>query len=96
MVLGDNVMIGPNVVLRASDHVFNDTKIPMREQGHVGGNIILGDDVWVGANVVITRNVSIGAHSIIGAGSVITRDVASYSIVGGVPGKTLRSRRDAS
>ena len=57
------------------------------------GEIIIGDGVWIGANVVVTRNVTIGAHSIVAAGAVVTRDVEPYSIVAGVPA-TLVRRRD--
>ena len=57
-----------------------------------GEGIEFGDDVWICANSVITRNVTIGEHSIIGAGPVVTRDVAPYSVVGGVPAKLIKTR----
>lgn len=87
--LGDNVLIGPNVLIRASDHVFERTDIPIRDQGHKAGNIIIEDDVWICGNCVITKGVKIGAHSIIGAGSVVTKDIEPYSVVGGVPAKLI-------
>ena len=92
VIIGNDVMIGPNVVLRASDHTFTNRELAMNKQGHSGGRIIIGDDVWIGANATITRNVSIGPHSIVGAGSVVTKDVAPYSVVGGVPSKLLKYR----
>jgi galactoside O-acetyltransferase len=92
VIIGDHAMIGPNVVLRASDHNFADRLLPIMKQGHSGGRIVIGEDVWIGANATITRNVSIGSHSVIGAGSVVTKDVAPYSIVGGVPSKLIKYR----
>jgi len=92
IVIGNYVMIAQNVVLRASDHGHDRIDIPMMQQGHTGGEIIIEDDVWVGANAVITRNVRIGAHSIIAAGAVVTKDVDPYSVVGGVPARLIRQR----
>lgn len=92
IVIGDNCMIGPNCVLRAANHAYERIDIPMREQGHTFGEIILEDDVWLGSNCVITANTRIGKGSIVAAGSVVTRDVEPYSIVGGVPARKIRSR----
>jgi len=58
------------------------------------GPIIIEDDVWIGSNSVILSGVKIGRGSIIGAGSIVTKDVESYSIVGGNPAKFLRKRFD--
>lgn len=90
--IGNNVIIAQNVVLRASDHEFAGIQIPIKEQGHTGGKIIIGDDCWIGANSVVTRNVTIGNHSIVGAGSVVTKDVEPFSMVAGVAAKLLRKR----
>ncbi len=92
IVIGDNVLIAQNVVIRASDHAHQSIDIPIIQQGHAGGEIIIDNDVWIGANAVITRNVKIGSHSIIAAGSVVTKDVEPYSIVGGVPAKLIKKR----
>lgn len=56
------------------------------------GDVILAEDVWVGSNVVILSGVKIGRGAIIAAGSVVTKDVAPYSIVGGVPAKVIKMR----
>ena len=92
IVIGDNCAIAPNCVLRASNHNFSNPNIPFREQGHTYGEIVLEDDVWVSSNCVITANTKIGKSSIIGAGSVVTKDVEPYSIMGGVPAKLIRKR----
>jgi acetyltransferase-like isoleucine patch superfamily enzyme len=90
--IADDVLIAQNVVIRASDHRHDATDRPINRQGHVGGNIFIDAGVWIGANAVITRNVRVGAHSIVGAGAVVTKDVAPFTIVGGVPAEFIRSR----
>lgn len=90
--IGNDVAIAQNVVLRASDHVFSDRNLPVIMQGHSGGEIIIEDDVWIGANAVITRNCRIGAHSVVAAGAVVTKDVPPYTLVGGVPAVTIKQR----
>ena len=88
----DNVLLGPNVVIRASNHAYSRTDIPINQQGHIAGRIILHEDVWLGANVIILPNVEIGKGSIVAAGSVVTKNVGDYSIVGGVPAKLIEMR----
>lgn len=92
IVIGDDVVIGMNTVMRAADHRFDQTPdVLIREQGHNGGEIIIGNDVWIGANVTITKGVTIGDHCVIAAGAVVTKDVPSGSLAGGIPAKVLRS-----
>lgn len=91
IITGDNVLIGPNCVLRVSDHKFRKDQI-IRNQGHVSGKIIIEDDVWLGANVVILKDVIIKKGSIIGAGSVVTKSTEEYSINAGVPAKKISER----
>ena len=56
------------------------------------GNITIEDFAWIGANVLINPGITIGANSIIGANSVVTKDVLPFSIVGGVPAKLIRMK----
>lgn len=88
----DEVMIGPNSVLRSSDHGFSLIDVPMRKQPHQPGFIRISRNVWLGANVTVVGNVNIGQGAIVGAGSVVTKDVEPYAIVGGVPAKLIRQR----
>jgi galactoside O-acetyltransferase len=90
--LGNDVLIGPNVVVRAANHEFNDPGVPIRLQGHRAGKILVQEDVWVGANAVLLAGVQIGKSSVVGAGAVVTRDVPPYSVVGGVPAVVIGSR----
>jgi len=59
IVLGNDVIVAPNVVMRTSDHVTSARDKPIRHQGHVSGEIIIDDDVWIGANAIITGGVRI-------------------------------------
>ncbi|MDO8527435.1 MAG: acyltransferase [Deltaproteobacteria bacterium] len=90
--IGNDVLLGPNVVLRAANHSFESKNIPIRSQGHKGGTIVLEDDVWLGAGVVVLPNVRIGKGSVVGAGSVVTKDIPPFSVAMGVPAHVVRSR----
>ena len=90
--IGNNVLIGPNVVMRSSNHNFEKTFIPVKHQGMIEGEIIVGDNVWIGSNAVILPNCTIGEGAIIGAGAVVTSDIRSYTIVAGVPAKLINER----
>jgi len=93
IIIGSGVMIGPNVVIRASNHCTSRTNIPIWDQGQTGGKIVIGDDVWIGANVVVVSGVRIGSHVIVAAGAVVTRDVSDHAVVGGVPARVIGSRQ---
>jgi maltose O-acetyltransferase len=92
--IGDYVMIAPNVSILGSSHNFERVDIPMVHQGETDRlTPIIGNDVWIGRNAIIMPGVEIGEGSIIGAGAVVTKNIAPYSIVGGVPAKFIRSRK---
>ena len=88
---GDNVIIAPNVVIRAANHGLK-REMPMRFQPHTYGEIIIGDDVWIGSNAVITSGVILAKGTVVGAGAVVTKSTKSYSIVGGVPARKIGER----
>ena len=90
--IGNNVLIGPNVVLRSNNHTFKSTKIPIISQGMTEGEIIIGNDVWIGSNAVILPNCNIGDGAIIGAGAVVTSNIEPYTVVGGIPAKFIKKR----
>lgn len=91
IVIGNNVMIAPNVVIRAAEHGIR-REVPMRDQPHTHGEIIIEDDVWIGSNSVVTSDVIIARGTIVGAGAVVTRSTEPYSIVGGVPARKIGER----
>jgi len=92
IVIGDNVMMGPDVVILTQNHRYDDITRPMREQGYESAPVIIEDDVWIGTRVIVLPGVRIGQGSIIAAGAVVTRDIPPFSIVGGNPAKVIKKR----
>jgi acetyltransferase-like isoleucine patch superfamily enzyme len=95
IVLGDDLLMGPGVKIFSSNHAA-EPDMPMNRQPFVEKDIIIGSDVWLGANSVVVAGVRIGEGAIVAAGSVVTKDVAPYTLVGGVPAKPIRQRRPVS
>jgi acetyltransferase-like isoleucine patch superfamily enzyme len=98
VVIGDDVMFGPNVTIVTGNHRFDvvgkridqitdKDKLPENDM-----DVVLEGDNWVGANVTILKGVTIGTGSVVGAGSVVTKSVAPYSIVAGNPAKLIKMR----
>jgi maltose O-acetyltransferase len=92
IMIGRDVMMGPDVVLMTSRHEFGDTSRPMRTQGLSCSPVRIEDDVWIGTRAIIMPGVTIQRGAIIGAAAVVTRDVPAYAIVGGIPARVLRYR----
>lgn len=92
ITIGNNVLIGPFVMINSSNHQYNNPSVLIREQGHKCAPIVIEDDVWIGAHCCILAGVTIGKGSVIAAGAVVTKDVAPYSVVGGVPAKLIKKR----
>jgi acetyltransferase-like isoleucine patch superfamily enzyme len=91
--IGDDVMIAPHCMIASGNHDFKQMNIPMRHAGSLSrGPIIIEDDVWIGANCTITDGVRIGKGAVIGANTVVVKDVAPYEIIGGVVGKKIGLR----
>lgn len=92
--LGHFCMISDHVHFIGCDHVYDIPAVPAILSGRpiIQPSTFVGDDVWIGHNVSIMRGVKIGEGSIIAAHSVVTKDVAPYMIVGGVPAKEIRPR----
>ena len=93
IVIGNNVMLGPNVSMSAENHVFDDPEKTIKSQGVVRKGITIEDDVWIGTGAMIMDGVTIGQGSVVAAGSVVTKDIPPYSIVGGIPAKVIKMRR---
>lgn len=85
-------MIGPNTLISTVNHPMT----PMGRRHHLGiaKPVTIGDDVWIGGNVTILPGVTIGSNVIIAAGAVVTKDVPSNTLVGGVPTKKIRDLVD--
>jgi maltose O-acetyltransferase len=95
--IGKDVMMGPEVIIISANHKFERTDIPMRLQGRYPEECVcIDDDVWIGTRAIIMPGVNIGQGAIIGAASVVTKDVAPNAIVGGNPAEVLKYRNKSS
>lgn len=91
--IGDNVMMGPDVVIMTNSHNFERIDIPMNIQGSaVPKRVVIGNDVWIGTRVIILPGVTVGNGAIIGAGAVVTKDVPDMAVAGGCPAKVIKYR----
>ena len=91
--IGDNCQMAPNVAIYTAGHpVHPDTRNSAYEYGI---EVVIGDNVWIGGNTVICPGVHIGSNSVIGAGSVVTRDIPDWCIAAGNPCKVIRSITEA-
>ncbi|TDY17033.1 acetyltransferase-like isoleucine patch superfamily enzyme [Paraburkholderia sp. BL6665CI2N2] len=91
--IGRNTIIGQYFSAHPENHNFADLSRPIREQGTTRMPIDIEENCWLGARVTVLGGVTIGKGSVIAAGSVVTRDVPPYSIVAGVPGRVVGTRR---
>jgi acetyltransferase-like isoleucine patch superfamily enzyme len=88
--IGDDVRLAQNIVVTALNHNYQDISIPISEQGIKVEQIYIGDETWIGANAVILPGVFIGKHCVVAAGSVVTRNIPSYSVVAGNPARIIK------
>lgn len=92
LTIGENVMMGPDVMILTTNHVFDNIDIPMIEQGYEKKYVVIGNDVWIGARVIILPGIIINDGAILAAGSVVTKNVPERAIVGGNPARILKYR----
>lgn len=88
--IGNHVNLAQGIVVTALNHNFSDPTKMIEEQGVSTKEVIIENDVWIGANAVILPGVTIGCHSVVAAGSIVTKDVPSGTIVAGTPAKIIK------
>ncbi|MGV3596779.1 MAG: acyltransferase [Bacteroidota bacterium] len=88
--VGNQVILAQNVVLSGLNHGYEDINTPIRLQKVTTAQITIEDEVWIGANAVLTAGITIGKHSVVAGGSVVTKNVPPYSVVGGNPARVLK------
>jgi len=86
--IGDDVMIGPNVSIITAGHPVEPAQ---RRATTIGKPIVIERNVWIAAAATLIGGVTVGANSVVGAGSVVTRDVPPNTLVGGNPARVIRS-----
>lgn len=88
--IGNDVMLAQNIVVSALNHAYQDVSTPPSMQKVICKPIEVSNSVWIGANCVITAGIKIGKHSVIGAGSVVTKDIPDYSVAVGNPARVVK------
>ncbi len=92
--IGDYVQIGQHVLISGLNHRYENTDITIAEQGIEVTPVKINNNVWIGANAVILPGITIGEHCVVGAGSVVTKDVPPFSVVVGNPAKVVKKWDD--
>jgi maltose O-acetyltransferase len=90
--IGSNVLMGAHCVITSSNHRFGNRNKIIWEQGMAPGKVTIGEDVWLGASVKVMPGVTIGTGAVVGASSVVTKDIPPYGIAVGSPAKVIKYR----
>lgn len=93
IVFGNDVLTGPHIFIADHNHAYENPLLPVSKQGvkcNTTDEVVIGDGSWLGTNVVIVGNVHIGKHCVIGANSVVTKDIPDYSVAAGMPAKVIK------
>lgn len=90
VVIGSHVNLAQGITITALNHIFSDPQKRIDEQGVCTDQVIIEDDTWIGANAVILPGVTIGRHSVIAAGAVVTKDIPPHSLAAGIPAKIIK------
>jgi len=90
VTIGNNVIFAQNIVVSALNHEYSDVNVPIHLQKVVVKPIIVEDDCWIAANSVITSGVTIGKHSVVAGGAVVTKSIPPYSVAAGNPAKIIK------
>lgn len=90
--IGNDVIMGPNVMIFSENHIFNRLDVPIRKQGESRKGVKINDNCWIGAGSVILDGVELGTGCIVAAGSVVTKSFPANSVIAGVPAKIIKIR----
>ena len=93
IIIEKDVLTGPHVFIADYNHDYRDVTLPVSKQGEFApadSKVVIGEGTWLGTNVVVVGKVHIGKHCVIGANSVVTRDIPDYSVAAGIPAKVIK------
>lgn len=90
VTIGQHVNLAQGIVVTALNHNYSIPDQRIDQQGVTTAAVTIGNDCWIGANAVILPGVTIGEHSVVAAGAVVTKDVPSHSLVAGVPARIIK------
>lgn len=93
--IGPGALISDFVYIGDFDHRTDDVKLPIKDQGIVKAPVRIGAGCWLGVKATVLRGCSVGDGAVVGANSVVTRDVPPYAVVAGVPARVIADRQTA-
>lgn len=97
ITIEDDVLLGPAIQIYTNRHRFVNPYIPIIEQGmEQPKDVVIKKGSWIGAGTIIVPGVTIGRNSVVGAGSVVTKDIPDQSLAVGVPAKIIRDLKDSN
>jgi acetyltransferase-like isoleucine patch superfamily enzyme len=88
--IGNNVILAQNIVASGLNHNYDNISQPIHQQGVSVAPIVIEDDCWIGANTVVTAGVTIGKHSVVAAGAVVTKSIPPFSVAVGNPARVIK------
>lgn len=92
VTIGNDTSIAHGVSIMSESHVIDDKETPFKCQGMTYAPVTIGEDVWIGAKATIMSGITIGNKAVIGANSVVTKDVPDYAVVVGAPARIIKYR----
>lgn len=92
IIIGDNLVCGPNVVITASNYIHDRLDVHIEDQGHTSKGVRIGNNVWIGANSVILDGSVLGDNTIVVANSMVNRRYPANAIIQGSPAKVILKR----
>lgn len=87
--IGNRVMIASHVAITSQTH---DDAAPVMKESHKSAPVVIEDDVWIGAHSVIFPGIRVGEGAVIGAGSIVNKDIPAFAVAAGVPARVMRYR----
>ena len=90
VAIGNDVHLAQNVTVTGLNHNYSEVGVKIANQGVSTQPVVIDDDVWIGAHAVILPGVTVGTHSVVAAGSIVTRSIPAYSICAGNPAKVIK------
>ena len=91
IIIEDDVLFGPNAFVYSTTHNFSDPSVPIKYQGYRNSPTRIRKGAWIGIGAIIMPGVTVGVNSVVGANSVVTKDVPDFSVVAGAPARVIRT-----
>lgn len=90
VTIGDNVIVGPYLLVHSQEHRFADRDRPVREQGTVERAVSIGDDCWIGSRVTLLAGAKLGPRTVVASGAVVRGEFPGSQVLAGVPARSVR------